>query len=67
MTKTARLIRADIKALNAIPEERRREDWRIAKGLLLEAAGYDVAGHDLGAKTMREAAAPYLRFAELVR
>lgn len=65
MNKTER-IRADILALMAVPTYRRAEDWRIAQGLLMEAAQYIKIGDYLAAETMRKAAAPYLRLAEMV-
>ena len=66
MRPTTKRIAIDIVALNAIPADRRGADWRIAKDLLTEAAGYIKLGHDLQAEALRKAAAPYLRFAELV-
>ena len=67
MRPTTKRIRADIVALLAIPKERRDADWRIAQGLLIEAAQYIKIGNDEMAETMRKAAAPYLRFAEIVQ
>lgn len=66
MRPTTKRIATDIVALNKIPAERRSEDWRIAKGLLVEAAGYIKLGNDTVAEQLRQAAAPYLRFAEVV-
>lgn len=65
MRPTTKRIHADILTLMAVPTERRAQDWRIAQGLLVEAAQYIKIGNDLTAETMRKAAAPYLRFAEL--
>ena len=66
MRPTTKRIRTDILALMAVPSYRRAEDWHIAKGLLMEAAQYVKIGDDHAAEKMRKAAAPYLRFAELV-
>ena len=66
MRTTTKKIAVDIVALNKVPAERRSSDWRTAKGLLEEAAGFIKLGNDVMAEQMRQAAAPYLRFAELV-
>ena len=66
MRPTTKRIRADIEALMAVPTDHRAEDWRIAQGLLMEAAQYIKIGNDEMAEVMRRAAAPYLRFAEVV-
>jgi hypothetical protein len=66
MRPTTKRIAADIVALNKVPVERRASDWRIAKGLLEEAAGYIKLNQDDTAEVLREAAASYLRFAEIV-
>jgi hypothetical protein len=66
MRPTTKRIATDIAALNKVPAVRRSTDWRTAKGLLEEAAGYIKLGNDTQAELMRKAAAPYLRFAELV-
>ena len=66
MRPTTKRIRADIEALMAVPTDHRAEDWRIAQGLLMEAAQYIKVGNDEMAEAMRRAAAPYLRFAEVV-
>ena len=66
MRPTTKRIRADIEALMAVPTHRRSADWRIAQGLLMEAAQYIKIGNDEMAELMRKAAAPYLRFAEVV-
>jgi hypothetical protein len=66
MRPTTKRIRADIEALLSVPTDRRAEDWRIAQGLLMEAALYIKIGNDDAAEAMRKAAAPYLRFAEVV-
>ena len=65
MRPTTKRIHTDIVALMAVPTDRRAQDWRIAQGLLMEAAQYIKIGNDDAAETMRKAAAPYLRFAEL--
>jgi hypothetical protein len=49
-----------------IPKERRDADWRIAQGLLIEAALLVKANNDDMAEAMRQSAAPYLRFAEII-
>ena len=66
MRPTTKRIRADIEALMAVPTDHRAEDWRIAQGLLMEAAQYIKINNDEAAEAMRKAAAPYLRFAEVV-
>lgn len=66
MRAATKKIAADIVSLNKIPADRRSTDWRTAKGLLEEAAGYIKIGNDHHAELMRKAAEPYLRFAELV-
>ena len=66
MRPTTKRIRADIEALMAVPTEHRAEDWRIAQGLLMEAAQYTKFGDDEMAEVMRRAAAPYPRFAGVV-
>lgn len=66
MRPATKKIAAEIVALNKIPPERRREDWRIARGLLMEAAGYIKVKEDHLALAMLDAARPYLRFAELL-
>ena len=67
MRPTTKRIRADIEALMAVPTDHRAEDWRIAQGLLMEAAQYIKINNDEAAEAMRRAAAPYLRFAEIVQ
>lgn len=62
---TLRIAKA-ITELNAVPVARRDADFRIAKGLLEESVGLVRAGNWEMADKMREAALPYLRFAELV-
>ena len=66
MRPVTKRIQADIVALLAIPVERRDADWRIAQGLLIEAALLVKANNDDMAEVMRQSAAPYLRFAEVV-
>lgn len=66
MRPTTKRIATDIVALNKVPADRRSSDWRIAKGLLEEAAGYIKIENDAQAELLRKAAEPYLRFAELV-
>lgn len=66
MRQATKAIAASIVQLNAIPAERRdNPDYRTARGLLQEAAGYIKAGDDTMALRLHEAALPYLRFAEL--
>lgn len=59
-------IAKSITELNAVPIERRSEDFRIAKGLLEEAVGCVKVGNWTAADNLQKAALPYLRFAELV-
>lgn len=66
MRPVTKRVQADIVALLAIPKERRDADWRIAQGLLIEAALLVKANNDDMAEAMRQSAAPYLRFAEIV-
>lgn len=66
MRPTTKRIQTDILALMAVPTDHRAEDWRIAQGLLIEAAQYIKIGNDDAAEVMRKAATPYLRFAEVV-
>ena len=65
MRPVTKRIQTDILALLAIPVERRDADWRIAQGLLIEAALLVRANNDEAAEAMRQSAAPYLRFAEI--
>lgn len=66
MRPVTKRVQQDILALLAIPVERRDADWHIAQGLLMEAAQYVKIGDDEAAEAMRQSAAPYLRFAEIV-
>ena len=66
MRPVTKRIQTDILALLAIPVERRDADWRIAQGLLIEASLLVRANNDEAAEAMRQSAAPYLRFAEVV-
>lgn len=66
MRPITKRVQQDILALLAVPVERRDADWRIAQGLLVEAALLVKANNDDMAEAMRQSAAPYLRFAEIV-
>jgi hypothetical protein len=66
MRKATKTVAVEIVRLNKIPADKRRDDWSIAKGLLLEAAGYIKIGNDAQALLFVQAARPYLNFAEIL-